>query len=295
MRMLKRFFLVILLYIIGNNSVMAQQELDSSYWPFIQKEKSSQKLSMLMGAPRWEYAMIDKSDGRIADIFLTNIILDSKKEEPFVVNGKSYYKLYQVDLLYIDDGGLLETLINPIGVREEEGKVYAYYEDYKNCEALMSQRNNTDIEMPYKLTEEGEVILYDFTLQKGEVYPISEKYGTITVDDVETITTNDGLDRKVFTLSNGIRILEGVGCLNSDDIIFYFHRYSPSNTYDYRLELFKYQKDGVTIYSKNAITTGISVNKKKENHYGCFDLQGRSVKKTAKHGILIKDGRKVVR
>ena len=74
--------------------------------------------------------------------------------------------------------------------------------------------------LPYRQTDDGELILYDFNMLPGDKYPSVEGHDDISVARVETMVTRDGVSRRLLTLSNGYRLLEGVGSLNSPGMFF---------------------------------------------------------------------------
>ena len=61
-------------------------------------------------------------------------------------------------------------------------------------------------------TEDGGTyqLLYDFTLLVGDKYLPPSDVRVLSVDDV---MTTDGVNRRLFTLSNDMQILEGMGCV----------------------------------------------------------------------------------
>jgi hypothetical protein len=222
----------------------------------------------------------------------------------FEANGKTYHRLYRV-YIYENDNGSgtpYESPTYPVGVREESGKVYAYQKDYASVEKRLRDVEyfKTDVS-PYLLTEDDEVILYDFTLKEGDTYPTSPEFGPIFVNSIEVIRTADGADRKLFTLSNGIKILEGVGCLNTDDVIFYLYdHHTFFEDGDGYYTLWSYTKDGNIIYHVDDYTDTLNdlrsiINKTPSNPSSLFDLQGRRLNAVPARGLYIKDGRKYVK
>ena len=208
------------------------------------------ELEMLSGNPKWEYASLYK--GTTQDTYLTNMI-DDERMGFLEVNEKCYHKLYRIDLLYIDAGpwGPLEMLTDPIGIREEGGRVYAECESYKSMVEVMRQRRDVEGEIPFLLTPEGEYLLYDFTLQVGDKYPASPAVGDLFVTGKATVTDNSGQKRSMLTLSNGVQILEGVGCMNSNGLLTLYLFTSGglwTNTEDYCSRLHRYEKNGTEVY-----------------------------------------------
>ena len=135
-----------------------------------------------------------------------------------VINGQTYHNLYR-DYYYIDSApvkGLWsysDTPIatgNVISIREDAGKIYAIKSQYLNfLKTLYPEENDFYIA---SAETEDEMLLYDFTLNVGDSYPCAE---AAKVVEISQITTHDQILRKVLKLSNGLIIIEGVGCVNS--------------------------------------------------------------------------------
>lgn len=256
----------------------------------------AQNMGMLSGVPQWKYCFIYNGCMEVPTF--------NRIEGAFEANGKTYHKLYQFEMVFVDDEttGFAEYPIYSIGVREESGKVYAYQKDYASVEKRLRDVEyfKTDVS-PYLLTGDDEVMLYDFTLKEGDTYPASPEFGPIIVNSIEVIRTADGADRKLFTLSNGIKILEGVGCLNTDDVIFYLYdHHTFFEDGDGYYTLWSYTKDGNIIYHIDDYTDTLNdlrsiINKTPSNPSSLFDLQGRRLTAVPARGLYIKDGRKYVK
>ena len=149
---------------------------------------------------------------------------------------KEYQRLL-IDIDYISGGvkRKINTIypITPlrgemfIAIREEQGKVYAVKEQYIDLlKALFPP------DLPYYVApedyymseadDENEVLLYDFTLEEGQRYPC---IGEVYVATVSSLTTQDGLTRKVMMLTNGAVLVEGIGCVNSIGGIIVYQNY----------------------------------------------------------------------
>ncbi len=135
------------------------------------------------------------------------------------IHGKVYHKvLMEVDEIEPNASSehqLLEKFLQAgnglhvFDVREEEGRVFALKSMYVSFLHSFYQ-----IENPFFVpaSDEQEVLLYDFNLQEGQLYPCLKD---VTVESIQLDPCYDGIQRKVFILSNGMRIMEGVGCTNS--------------------------------------------------------------------------------
>ena len=110
-----------------------------------------------------------------------------------------------------------------LGIREKGGRVYVDRQEYMT----LLETSNWNIigdktYIPYKTTAEGELVIYDYNMQVGDKYPHIEGHEDISVVNKETMTTPDGVKRRLLTLSNGCKILEGIGCLNSPGLYFFY-------------------------------------------------------------------------
>lgn len=136
--------------------------------------------------------------------------------DPEEVNGKIYFKLFYM-LDQCESHGLQrqtdfyrpDTLLRKI--REENGRILVDYEDYKNY----CTKAYVDY-IPYKKTDGGELVLYDFNMKVGNKYGHVEGYDDVWVSEIRKIAFDDGKIRKLFILSNGLKIVEGIGCLCSE-------------------------------------------------------------------------------
>lgn len=151
-----------------------------------------------------------------------------------------------------------------------------------------------------------DVVLYDFTLEVGDRYPCK---GEVYVSEVSHMTTRDGVERKVLFLSNGLEIVEGIGCLNSPDGPFAYQNSSGCESMKVSglrhengetptaslLSLRKYGEGTDPIYVKGDELTSILQNSIiKRNNSKLYDLQGRRLTHPTTSGIYIQNGRKYV-
>ncbi len=155
---------------------------------------------------------------------------------------------------------------------------------------------------------EDEMLLYDFTLNVGDSYPCAE---AAKVVEISQITTHDQMLRKVLKLSNGLIIIEGVGCVNSIGTLVIYQNTSLTDEEKLvdeltvhttaRLVSFGISKetgeyecvyDGDLDYQ---IITRISDAIPNSNKPSCFDLSGHQLSTPpTRKGVYIRDGRKVV-
>ena len=213
---------------------------------------SAQNLEMLSGNPQWIYATYRNHVFQGAEL---NAQIDDASNGFLEVGGRKYHRLFQTERLDSDNGEVVLTLVEPVGVREDNGKVYVLCDDFQKQVARLSEHELNAVDIPYRQTSDSELLLYDFTLQTGDRYPTSEAYGDLYVEKVEHVITHDAKSRKLFTLTNGLQILEGIGCLNSRNGNLLYYLYSPEawkhNNDSYYNQLYEYKKDGNIIYEKH--------------------------------------------
>jgi len=200
-----------------------------------------------------------------------------------------------------------------IGIREEDGRVLVDKDEYLELfrENGYWQYIATKDSLPYEVTEDNELVLYDFNKRKGDVYAQAEGGDPIMViDDEDIIVTEDGLNRRVLLLSNGLKIIEGIGCMNSKgSLLFYlnaknvFLRYAFLTGYSQQYPS-PYGYEGYTgIYSRTyteqaqeaeeaAIIDKYKITETKNNDE--YLLDGRKLKSSPSKGIYIKNGLKKV-
>ena len=165
--------------------------------------------SMFDGNPSWLYLIFIDSDvgGGYRDALYTLYVVNTEE-----IDGIKYYKVvYDVVAHYGAPGRKEkvrseEVFINKIW--EENNRILVDYEEYKSI------FKDYDY-IPYKKTDEGNMILYDFNMKVGDRYEHVEGHDDVWVTDIHKIKTDDGTIRKFFTLSNGQKIVEGIGCLSA--------------------------------------------------------------------------------
>ena len=208
----------------------------------------SQETDMLSGNPEWGY------DSYVSERFWPPLgpgfKIDDERFAPVEKNGKTYHKIFLVSTEYNDTYG--EVLIMeepPVLVRESGGKVYADYDSYLAFTDDMKPK--VEGELPFLVTKEGEILLYDFTVEKGDRYPSAEASAPIYVSNVSTVTVSDGTERKLISLDNGYQLLEGVGCLNSMLLNYLYssgHWLQDGDGHAIHYELGLYSKYGKEVY-----------------------------------------------
>ena len=159
---------------------------------------------------------------------------------------------------------------------------------------------------PYRLTDDGqEVILYDYTMEVGDAYAHVEGHDDITVVAKDMVATQDGDGRRRLTLSNGLVLIEGLGCINSNGLLLDY--LNPASAYQsYFSYLDKCYADAEfsnLIYENQqpvVDTWQSGIGAQPSGMQGgrvaapLFDLQGRRLAAAPAKGFYIKDGRKQV-
>lgn len=201
-------------------------------------------------------------------------------------------------------GGLLKSMI---GIREKDGCVLVNREEYLGLMAdgktWKSLGDNQYI--PYRQTDDDELVLYDYNMKPGDKFLSVEGHEDISVNTVEEITTRDGVCRRLLTLNNGYKLLEGIGCLNSLGL-FFFYLNPIQNIKDYKsygLYQFVRRKGKNSnveiIYQEGDIdASGIKMMPQSSiPAYPLYDLQGHRIQNPSgnvKRGIYIQGGQKII-
>lgn len=214
------------------------------------------------------------------------------------IGEKEYYKI-RVFHDYMDGAGVTrkktrervsndETKYPIVLLREEGGKVYAERDSYTQ---FITNNNIFEAESPFFSSPEGEHLLYDFTLNEGDTYPMN---GNVTVSKIMKITSYDNIERRVFFLSNGMEIIEGIGCRNSlGELIGYQSSVATQRENGIiRGELISY--DDYDVYIDFPL--GITISSNENEVLQIYDLSGRCVSpSSALKGVYIQNGKKVVK
>ena len=201
-----------------------------------------------------------------------------------------------------------------VGIRFEAGRIYMDKDEYMSLLKPNSYYHfvGDSTCIPYEETPDGELILYDFNKQPGDLYCTIEGLGDVKVVSVDTIQTKDGQERRLLTLDNGLELLEGLGCLNSPgQMLFYLN---PEKTlfpdsFGFLARVYAYDHIGAyggdyhsvffLSYDEMDRYTSIHHHQAKKydtssDSYGFYDLQGRRLAAPPAKGIYVKGGRKVM-
>jgi hypothetical protein len=222
---------------------------------------------MLDGNATWTYYFVPDYDQFIkaneGSRYQYEFIEEYIAKGSMVTNGKIYKKIYKraYNVTTPPLGDIPEEAFI-LSLREENRRVLANYEeyinylkrlDYEHTEAYykeLAEQMGKDIKLkdgktmetdnwveggdvnyiPYPLTDDGEMVLYDFTMQVGDKFRSVAGHDDISVIKVGTVTTVGNIERRKLTLSNGLVLIEGVGCINSPSRLFTYLNPLPRNS-----------------------------------------------------------------
>ncbi|MBR4897514.1 MAG: hypothetical protein IKZ48_01825 [Prevotella sp.] len=258
-------------------------------------------IHMLGEHTAWRYNQSYYANNQPRETFMTETRFNVTGTE--TVSEKTYFKV-AVETAAVDAGRSVEgsSSCPVVLLREQDGKVYVEKQSYLAYLASGSPELADGVVVYVTADDSDELLLYDFTLTEGDDYPMPDD---VTVSKVENVTSTDGVERKLYILSNDMLILEGVGCLNcygeligyqstgrvvnsgdNAELRGYFDAYYPMGEseagvfYDYSL----WNVTGMDRLKVNssAVTQPI------------YDLQGRRLTGTPGRGLYIRDGKKMV-
>ena len=115
-----------------------------------------------------------------------------------------------------------------IKIREEEGRILVDEEEYLALLADSSwwKYDGDASYIPYEKTDDGELVLYNFNKETGDIYSAVEGHDTVWVSMADTMVMDDNSRRRHLILSNGYELIEGIGCINSPGFfLFYLNPY----------------------------------------------------------------------
>ena len=200
----------------------------------------------------------------------------------------------------VEEGGGCRLLLR------QGDKVYAEKNSYREYMRKVFPEGDDIFE------EQGEwpldVVLYDFSLSAGDRYPCR---GEVTVESVSSLTTRDGISRRLLSLSNGLEILEGVGCLNSPYGVFAYQNDPGTDSpgkergtslagvaaSDMGIHSFrKYGSDSDPVFIIGDVELDITpIRTELEKEDLIYDLQGRRLNRIPQKGVYIENCRKYVK
>ena len=252
-------------------------------------------------------------------------------KESYELNGKTYNRLYYTSS---DEYGNIEEPKPVLGLREEDGRVYADYDEFMDNSSFLPDAEKSDmLAMAHTITEDKEVILYDFTLSEGDYFGPTDIFAKTYVKNKTKIQMENGEARDVFEVWRDIdygwennyissvyweSLISGIG--SARDLIHWlcmmettgehiYHEllnvYVEGNTLVYKAPEYigdaETENESYTTYKKDPffgnLVTGIGSVKSDAGHDikpSLYDLSGRKVEGRPRPGVYIKAGRKVV-
>ena len=200
-----------------------------------------------------------------------------------------------------------------LGLREENGRVLANYQDYMSY--LADKYSNGKCfgdpsYIPYYQTDDGEIILYDFNMEVGDKYRHVDGHDDISVTAIDSVMLNDGSKHRRLTLSNGLILIEGIGCINSPGMLFdYLNPSSGIKHWMCYLTLFFdnveddwmltplsdaiYEYRNPLIVNTHSLGIEDNLKMKKNKNEKIFNLNGQRIN-TLQKGLNIVDGNKIM-
>ena len=253
-----------------------------SYTCFFDETKD---FSFVEGSPYWRFEQHRQTQS--GDKYSTTFWFYIPEGNETVINGKTYKKmLYGKWRDREDPQGIPATYL--LALREKDGRVYANLDQYKDAMKTTGLGNVEDI--PYHVTEDGEVILYDFNMQEGDMFRHTLCFDDVYVEKVSS--SDDAYNRKNYELSNGIKILEGRGASNSAGMLLAYLNpqekeviWNQLSAYGRKGVYIEYGVDGGSslIDISDIVTDGIPVTVVNRNSSNAtYDLSGRKIS-TSQH------------
>ncbi len=269
---------------------------------------SAQSASTLSENSVWTYLREIRQGTKAGGAFLYHL------GEEYELQGKTYRRLVLYDNVYElpTSSAKLQPRKMPEpeeiqlpGIREEEGRILVNRDEY-----LATLDDGKRQCLPYRETAGGEIIIYDYNMPVNDKFLSVEGREDIIVEKIETVRAEDDVtERKLFVLSNGLVILEGVGCMNSIggllDYLFYdANDLAEDEDSKYAAWLFSYEfmssemhrllfGDEYKAYMPSGLTL-IDADRKKISSTNDYGLNGIRMKKKPQQGIYIHDGRKYI-
>ena len=274
------------------------------------------------GFKQW-YASNDTVYGKRCDELDWHFILSGLR--PLEINEKTYMLIGQTPTNFSptgssveckgrgDDNVIFKRDSYSIAVRREGGRVYAnredylYYQQYHRSNIVLNTNmlsfGNPDY-LPYHLTADStELILYDYNMEVGDSYRHVDGHADISVVKKDMVVYNDGLSRRRLTLNNGLILVEGIGCINSNGMLIDYlnpeAQYQENYTFllmcqdDIQKEtIYDYKSAGLHIAEWDASGISQTLDVQKTATKGMSDLQGRRLTGQPRRGLYIRGGRK---
>lgn len=234
----------------------------------------------------------------------------------YELNGKTYTKMYS-SYYY---GGYEPGEEFLIGVREENGRVYADYDEFVQLYWKYHPELLDDeiYGMRYIVTPDREVLIYDFNLNVGDFIEREDALNPKVIKSITSIELQNGEIRDYYETGGG-HIISGIGVVNNyntllsyliapydvptdgwryshlnmyvegDDIIYKARERKDDSTPAYGSYLtdpfFDYKESGI-----KEVKSGQETNRPET----VYDLGGRRMDGKLNPGVYIRGGKKVV-
>ena len=256
------------------------------------EEAERYNLRMLSFSPVWSYTILNDKDTSSP----LSQTITRKEVKVMIVGGYLPHVLLNV---WTVTGNDMEGSDHELALYEKGGRVFLSEYHYDNYMHDIHPK----ISSPYK-TREGRIVhyhilLYDFTLGVGDRYPCK---GEVYVKETGALTTRDGISRKTLLLTNGLVIVEGIGCINSSLGLFAYQNTEEGQALDAKgtLASFGYvnKEGGIdSVYENGDMVLDNILPHQQESILpeAIHDLSGRQLNAIPQKGIFIKDGRKYVK
>ena len=197
-----------------------------------------------------------------------------------------------------------------IGIRHEGGRVYVNYAEYQDYLRQRGYSQYYDVfphgnpdYIPYATTADGEMVLYDYTMEVGDGFVHLEGYDDVTVVSKEIIMLDNQTARRRLVLSNGLVLIEGIGCINSNGMLLdYLNPLSSLQTrftylnllFDLNTNTKVYENSEIEVYDLRRLAVPEVMQNEKKGERTAYDLQGRPLKQKPSKGLYIENGKKMV-
>ena len=253
----------------------------------------------------WKYKMCKdfQQTGADVDCDVTDVYFRLEHAHERTLNNKTYEVAYWVYGMVITSQHKFNVqeaeYDGSLGVRREGGRVYVDKEEYlahlsRGFDFSQPSFGTPDY-LPYPETYDGELILYDYNKEVGEKYAVSVDEDII-VEAKDNVTLSDNTEHRRLTLSNGLVLIEGIGCINSDGLLFdyLYHAKGDAENFSFLEQVTEYdrnKKEETILYEylPDWLQGISSVVYERGGHGVFFDLQGRR-QAGASHGVSIVRG-----
>ena len=191
-------------------------------------------------------------------------------------------------------------------IREKNNCWYAEYDSYAAVANEFYNLEEENISLPIP-DENNEILLYDFNDMANVCKANGEHY---RIRNISETTTEDNKVRKVFNLTCGLTVVEGIGCINSPEHLIFWQLTDNTSVYAtqslgksiFEMNCCSYAENESWVYINNLpaeplfemnITNTTTQIPTITN--GLFDIVGRRLTERPKQGIFIENGRKIVK